>query len=89
MGPLFFRAENEHERPLLAAHLRASMGPLFFRAENRVATVADLEALMLQWGRSFSERRTVQIAPPVDGLGDASMGPLFFRAENPQLLTVS
>ncbi len=58
------------------------MGPLFFRAEN-LAREAGLEGMsLLQWGRSFSERRTA--VDHLDPLrrATASMGPLFFRAEN-------
>ncbi len=42
---------------------------------------------MLQWGRSFSERRTIcrSTAPEVGE--SASMGPLFFRAENFRAMT--
>ncbi len=57
------------------------MGPLFFRAENVRWGLAQAVDLSLQWGRSFSERRTVIAF--VKRLNDlASMGPLFFRAEN-------
>ncbi len=37
---------------------------------------------MLQWGRSFSERRTRTTPTGTDAGPGASMGPLFFRAEN-------
>ncbi len=38
--------------------LAASMGPLFFRAENLLPPRHPLRGPLLQWGRSFSERRT-------------------------------
>ncbi len=34
------------------------MGPLFFRAENFAPSFAATVSPVLQWGRSFSERRT-------------------------------
>ncbi len=59
MGPLFFRAENPLRLAPLAGALLASMGPLFFRAENNPPVPLRHElATPLQWGRSFSERRT-------------------------------
>ncbi len=59
MGPLFFRAENSqtrhsHQCPEAAP----SMGPLFFRAENPKTRPRPRRQTRLQWGRSFSERRT-------------------------------
>ncbi len=59
MGPLFFRAENEDRAGGPAGSLAASMGPLFFRAENDARRPTWLAGLSLQWGRSFSERRTL------------------------------
>ncbi len=58
MGPLFFRAENLAPVDTHGVGLDASMGPLFFRAENWSAPQSDTTATSLQWGRSFSERRT-------------------------------
>ncbi len=58
------------------------MGPLFFRAENRRVNRDVGSNQALQWGRSFSERRTRRMGWPVPA-AMASMGPLFFRAENP------
>ncbi len=82
MGPLFFRAENNKIFRELGRQLLASMGPLFFRAENSVPWLTWCAAPSLQWGRSFSERRT-QPGSNQDSVGlAASMGPLFFRAEN-------
>ncbi len=60
----------------------ASMGPLFFRAENGIETVVLVCHQRLQWGRSFSERRTAIASPSSHHSKKASMGPLFFRAEN-------
>ncbi len=61
---------------------RPSMGPLFFRAENLLHALLGRRWDALQWGRSFSERRTplTLVLPPLTG--QPSMGPLFFRAEN-------
>ncbi len=81
MGPLFFRAENVACPDRLWVRGLASMGPLFFRAENGPGPAHYPELSWLQWGRSFSERRTLDphiwVFRP-----EASMGPLFFRAEN-------
>ncbi len=82
MGPLFFRAENVTITNATADRAVASMGPLFFRAENVPLVPGSCsDSELLQWGRSFSERRTRRHAGP-DREGVASMGPLFFRAEN-------
>ncbi len=83
MGPLFFRAENAVPTRQLNTHRRASMGPLFFRAENTLGTVPNPCCVaVLQWGRSFSERRTSRRLHSSLFPQAASMGPLFFRAEN-------
>ncbi len=58
MGPLFFRAENVPESVNVVAQSAASMGPLFFRAENCAPMEFPQCGESLQWGRSFSERRT-------------------------------
>ncbi len=58
MGPLFFRAENGDRVGGVWYLERASMGPLFFRAENAVFNSLSEQLPGLQWGRSFSERRT-------------------------------
>ncbi len=59
MGPLFFRAENTGGGLVPASGLAGpSMGPLFFRAENHAAEDVHHASHVLQWGRSFSERRT-------------------------------
>ncbi len=82
MGPLFFRAENGPTQSRPRERLPASMGPHFFRAENANALLARFWVGLLQWGRSFSERRT---DPGIQAKSEhcaASMGPLFFRAEN-------
>ncbi len=54
---LFQSGELPHRVPFLDLAI-ASMGPLFFRAENAYRAAAPLVAPALQWGRSFSERRT-------------------------------
>ncbi len=59
MGPLLFRAENIAGKLSPGDGVGASMGPLFFRAENTPAAVRLLTVEGLQWGRSFSERRTM------------------------------
>ncbi len=61
MGPLFFRAENLYTAPKNTPKRTASMGPLFFRAENAPFRSPPLHCvrIKLQWGRSFSERRTI------------------------------
>ncbi len=49
------------ERTGLGGHrelVAASMGPLFFRAENLMGLPVVPRTPALQWGRSFSERRT-------------------------------
>ncbi len=62
MGPLFFRAENTSSKPSDPEPGRtASMGPLFFRAENGCPRLRLVASGWLQWGRSFSERRTPMI----------------------------
>ncbi len=61
------------------------MGPLFFRAENSTETVYQFVWHLLQWGRSFSERRTLHSPAQIVGAELPSMGPLFFRAENMEL----
>ncbi len=58
------------------------MGPLFFRAENGDVPPPPESRASLQWGRSFSERRTGFPASVTTNSRAASMGPLFFRAEN-------
>ncbi len=58
MGPLFFRAENEDDENGIDGGGDASMGPLFFRAENNTGNTNYPITIKLQWGRSFSERRT-------------------------------
>ncbi len=59
------------------------MGPLFFRAENLTTSrTRTSRNPPLQWGRSFSERRTRATFRAAAGGPLASMGPLFFRAEN-------
>ncbi len=62
---LFQSGEHEHVATRGGGR-EPSMGPLFFRAENvtyRAST--DSVAGPLQWGRSFSERRTGPATPPV------------------------
>ncbi len=58
MGPLFFRAENGTGLRGSSGEFGASMGPLFFRAENQWWVSERHLHHELQWGRSFSERRT-------------------------------
>ncbi len=62
-----------------------SMGPLFFRAENPERPPRGPGSEDLQWGRSFSERRTRRMCGRGSAAWWPSMGPLFFRAENPKL----
>ncbi len=83
MGPLFFRAENALTRTTVRAYLYdPSMGPLFFRAENCPCHGLRRPSRPLQWGRSFSERRTATVQQVAEFTREPSMGPLFFRAEN-------
>ncbi len=82
MGPLFFRAENIGPVLGFSDSPSASMGPLFFRAENPPKRTTWAGGETLQWGRSFSERRTMSEWAARATPRPASMGPLFFRAEN-------
>ncbi len=81
-GAALFQS-GEHGIPVeQVQRLVSSMGPLFFRAENPPTDVTAIPIGPLQWGRSFSERRTMAGSRPDHDDPDASMGPLFFRAEN-------
>ncbi len=61
----------------------ASMGPLFFRAEN-VGTIGDrAHPTQLQWGRSFSERRTVPPTPAARN-GPGFNGAALFQSGEPR-----
>ncbi len=83
MGPLFFRAEN-HFKVVgdFATPVRFNGAALFQSGEPGVKETTLSLAVLLQWGRSFSERKTWGTGHHVNGQADASMGPLFFRAEN-------
>ncbi len=54
---------------------------LFQSGERGLILTPAEKVLVLQWGRSFSERRT-GIRQVQREMNNASMGPLFFRAEN-------
>ena len=83
MGPLLFRAEDAHEDGPAVAMANASMGPLLFRAEDRPeVTRRNHHPTVLQWGRSCSERKTIEGAGERRRAITASMGPLLFRAED-------
>ena len=59
MGPLLFRAEDEKKFSAGVLVGEASMGPLLFRAEDSPGPKSrPPEPLLLQWGRSCSERKT-------------------------------
>ncbi len=60
-GAALFQS-GEHEQVVVSHGLDfASMGPLFFRAENpTVGHYKGKHPCELQWGRSFSERRTIK-----------------------------
>ncbi len=59
------------------------MGPLLFRAEDDSARrVNSLLTVVLQWGRSCSERKTRYPVQRLEQMRRASMGPLLFRAED-------
>ncbi len=53
------------------------MGPLFFRAENAKNSVRSPLARRLQWGRSFSERRTCDQGVCRIGVGELQWGRSF------------
>ncbi len=82
MGPLFFRAENASKTRFCRA-CRCFNGAALFQSGERASSLYLVRLRVeLQWGRSFSERRTVLISHRREPPADASMGPLFFRAEN-------
>ncbi len=81
MGPLFFRAENCVLGGRGIAVAAASMGPLFFRAENNVRpTPCFFASRLLQWGRSFSERRTSFPAVFLDNAAKGFNGAALFQS---------
>ncbi len=84
MGPLFFRAENRRSSSMLSATICRFNGAALFQSGERLnVTPRQVGHLALQWGRSFSERRTLPTQHHSPRLrSTASMGPLFFRAEN-------
>jgi hypothetical protein len=79
MGPLFFRAENQADGGIGRQDHVASMGPLFFRAENDPVERSIMLLPSLQWGRSFSERRTLHAGQLPLVRVAASMGPPLTR----------
>ncbi len=82
-GAALFQSGEPCTSPGSGIAIPASMGPLFFRAENHATQEGpESEDDQLQWGRSFSERRTLRPSWYSESSADASMGPLFFRAEN-------
>ncbi len=83
MGPLFFRAENNSRRiPVSPTKSCFNGAALFQSGERYVDRSTGVGGLWLQWGRSFSERRTARKHLVRVATALASMGPLFFRAEN-------
>ncbi len=58
-GAALFQSGERIEIQGAELQSRASMGPLFFRAENTTGSPCRMPAHRLQWGRSFSERRTL------------------------------
>ncbi len=74
------RPPAQHSRATIPV---ASMGPLFFRAENVYRPGWDHPERVLQWGRSFSERRTPCAHAIVRNAVDCFNGAALFQSGEP------
>ncbi len=82
-GAALFQSGEHTLRARLIPRTRCFNGAALFQSgERKEVALGHRQVQGLQWGRSFSERRTVHHLGDDDGEAQASMGPLFFRAEN-------
>ncbi len=83
---LFQSGELLHLSGVGKRHPSFNGAALFQSGERTFGKLMDILRKALQWGRSFSERRTGSPAAWATEAARASMGPLFFRAENSSLM---